>query len=1189
MLGPGFYIPGLAAESSENTDQTEMKSLVGLDEIENGTLVYGRNTYWYENERLLKNGEPLELGLDGVERIALSNGLLFAVCDGGETWVLIDGFDENTPEATASASQNEQTIYQFAVDTLCVNTAVACGILSNIQAESSFDPTCSCIDTNGLTSYGICQWNGGRFTGLKSFCNNRGLDYTTLNAQLQFLQYELSGSEKSAFNKVKSVENTAQGAYEAGYRWAQWFERCNSAYFERRAVRARDVFWSDYGSNPSPTTAAFNPLWPLGNTWPTTKDQVNTSSMYISTMYRYYNNGSPSNHSVRSNFHNAFDVGAARGTNIYAIESGRVVEKNSLTSGFGNYIVIEHFNGLRSLYGHMNQHGSYNVGDTVSRGAVIGYCGSTGNSTGNHLHFELYDHNNYSNITDPWGNYYQGKVAMKIAGTCYRANQNYTSSDPYATAFCNWLLSNNVSGSASEDYWFVPDQVPPPTPPPIPTDSPDNKLLNPMVFNLDFIRASRLELRGLTDEELTQHWLMHGIHESAGSQAFDVKWYKNYYSAELGNFSDENAIIHFVDHGVHEGRKSSKFFSLPDYKANYQDLQNAFGNNNALYCLHYIDYGWGEGRIANRRLSIKFDANGGSCGTTSQNYTCYAPYGPLPTPTRQGYTFTGWYTDRVNGDRITAETQAVYADDTYLVVYAHWESTGCYLDVKGYCDGVLIPSTEGYGTFDVYINGVCVKNDIQDFYQDYPFGTSYEIRDVKPLNGYTYLGIHAGTRQGTLNGNEALALNFSSIDTSGIGSSASTLTRNNHVYEYYPYEVTWHTAKQFCEERGGHLATVTSDEENTLIGNLFRDLLSHDGVWLGGTRISGSWQWVTGEPFTFGATGNTYPWNSGEPNDYPSDEGGENYLDFSSLLVWNDNASCSARGFIFEKEIETYTVQYDANGGNGAPATQTKTHGVALTLSSTVPTRTGFTFLGWAESSTATSAQYQPGGSFSKDADTTLYAVWNQQPGEPPVTDEAAIRIAAITGRPGSTVELPITLENNPGISSMKLTLHFDSSVLSVTDIRFGERYANLSGANCMTNETENSVVLNWILTTGQTDLDGLFATVCFTIDPNAEQEDTTVTGEYDLDNVYDENYESVAFRMMNGSVKVIRSIPGDINCDGKINNKDSRLLFQYVSDIAPTQTFDVGAADVNGDGKINNKDARVLFQYVTGIPVILL
>ena len=73
---------------------------------------------------------------------------------------------------------------------------------------------------------------------------------------------------------------------------------------------------------------------------------------------------------------------------------------------------------------------------------------------------------------------------------------------------------------------------------------------------------------------------------------------------------------------------------------------------------------------------------------------------------------------------------------------------------------------------------------------------------------------------------------------------------------------------------------------------------------------------------------------------------------------------------------KTYTVSYNANGGTGAPASQTKTHGTTLTLSSTKPTRTGYTFLGWSTSSTATSATYSAGGSFTSNANTTLYAVW---------------------------------------------------------------------------------------------------------------------------------------------------------------------------------------------------------------------
>ena len=77
-------------------------------------------------------------------------------------------------------------------------------------------------------------------------------------------------------------------------------------------------------------------------------------------------------------------------------------------------------------------------------------------------------------------------------------------------------------------------------------------------------------------------------------------------------------------------------------------------------------------------------------------------------------------------------------------------------------------------------------------------------------------------------------------------------------------------------------------------------------------------------------------------------------------------------------QIITYTVSYNANGGSGAPSAQTKTYGVDLTLSSTKPSRTGYTFLGWSTSSTATSATYASGGKYTANADATLYAVWQK-------------------------------------------------------------------------------------------------------------------------------------------------------------------------------------------------------------------
>ena len=84
----------------------------------------------------------------------------------------------------------------------------------------------------------------------------------------------------------------------------------------------------------------------------------------------------------------------------------------------------------------------------------------------------------------------------------------------------------------------------------------------------------------------------------------------------------------------------------------------------------------------------------------------------------------------------------------------------------------------------------------------------------------------------------------------------------------------------------------------------------------------------------------------------------------------------SASGSISISAKTSYTVTFNANGGSGAPGKQTKWHGTALTLSSAKPTRTGYSFLGWSTSSSATSATWSAGGSYTANASDTLYAVW---------------------------------------------------------------------------------------------------------------------------------------------------------------------------------------------------------------------
>ena len=106
---------------------------------------------------------------------------------------------------------------------------------------------------------------------------------------------------------------------------------------------------------------------------------------------------------------------------------------------------------------------------------------------------------------------------------------------------------------------------------------------------------------------------------------------------------------------------------------------------------------------------------------------------------------------------------------------------------------------------------------------------------------------------------------------------------------------------------------------------------------------------------------------------------GWNTSNSATTSSWNVNTSksISANSTYYPiTKLNTYTVSYNANGGSGAPASQTKTTNNNLTLSSVKPTRVGYTFQGWGTSSSATTATYQPGGKYSDNKSITLYAVW---------------------------------------------------------------------------------------------------------------------------------------------------------------------------------------------------------------------
>lgn len=88
--------------------------------------------------------------------------------------------------------------------------------------------------------------------------------------------------------------------------------------------------------------------------------------------------------------HNGVDLASSLNTPILAAAGGKVIiaKRGGWNGGYGNYVVISHPNGMQTLYAHMSSL-TISVGQTVSQGDAIGYMGSTGKSTGVHLHFEV--------------------------------------------------------------------------------------------------------------------------------------------------------------------------------------------------------------------------------------------------------------------------------------------------------------------------------------------------------------------------------------------------------------------------------------------------------------------------------------------------------------------------------------------------------------------------------------------------------------------------------------------------------------------------------------------------------------------------------------------------------------------------------------------------------------------------------
>lgn len=222
----------------------------------------------------------------------------------------------------------------------------------------------------------------------------------SIDVGVQTIASVLKQAEVESPLDLEHIKLALQG-YNFGNGYISWAVDKYGGYSEANAMEfsemmAKRLGWKRYGSTKYVSVVL--QYYPYGYAIP-----GEGSEGYIWPLPGYTRISSPFGYRIcpyhGRELHGGVDLPAPLGTDILAAQGGTVVV-STYGSSYGNHVAISHPDGSRTMYCHMSAR-LVAVGDTVSQGQTIGRVGSTGNSTGNHLHFEVWTNGNSSSRVNP--------------------------------------------------------------------------------------------------------------------------------------------------------------------------------------------------------------------------------------------------------------------------------------------------------------------------------------------------------------------------------------------------------------------------------------------------------------------------------------------------------------------------------------------------------------------------------------------------------------------------------------------------------------------------------------------------------------------------------------------------------------------------------------------------------------------